>query len=149
MNPLEKIQNDLKEALKNRDDLKVSVLRMLIAALKNERISRKEDLKEEEVIEVIQKQVKMRKQAIVEYDKAGRQELKQKEEAELILLQEYLPKALGNEELQKIIEEVIIVLKAESLKDMGRVMGVVMDKVKGQAEGGQVLEMVKEKLSSK
>jgi len=161
----QKIKEDLNLALKNRDDLKRVVLSSLIAALHNKEIEKRttkaremplasakelgaaSELTEEEVIKVIQSEIKKRKEAIELYEKGSRKELAQKEKDELAILTLYAPKPISEEELRKIVQETIKETGASQIKDMGRVIKVVMDKVKGQAEGSKVSEIVKEQLT--
>lgn len=142
-----KLKENLKQAQLNRDGLKVSTLRLVLSEISNFRISKGSDLTDDEVISVLQKEAKKRKESIESYKKGGREELALKEESELKILEEYLPEELSNEELTKIIEESITEVGAKSLADMGRVMGIVMVKVSGQADGGKVSTLVRQKLS--
>ncbi len=148
---LEKIQSDLREAMKAKDEAHVSALRFLLAQIKNKEIElfgQGKELTDEEVMSVIQKQAKERKESIEAFKKAGRDDLVGKEEAELLVLSIYLPQQLSPEELEKIIREVIASLGATSGADFGKVMGQVMGKVKGRADGNMVTKLVKEKLDN-
>lgn len=148
-----KIQEDLKAALKEGETEKVSTLRFLLSAIKNKEIALRlpsvaqDQLTDEEVVAVIQKQARERRESIEAYSKANRDDLKQKEEAELAILQSYLPEQMSQAELEKIISETIGELGAGSLSDFGRVMSAVMAKVKGKADGNLVSASVREKLS--
>ena len=141
------ILNDLKQAMIAKQELKLSVLRMLIAALKNKKISLgsggKGDLSEEQIIEVISGEVKKRKDSIVFYKKGGRKELAEKEQEEIEILEKYLPEQMSEEELEKEIKKIIFSLGDVSVKDFGRVMGAVMPKFKGKADGNAVTAIVK------
>jgi len=143
---IDQIQSDLKEAQLARDEIEVSTLRLLLSEIKNEEIKKGEKLFDQDIISVIQREVKKRKEAAAGFRTGGREEQAQKEEAELKILESYLPAQLSNEELTKVVEDTINELGAKSMADMGRVMGVVMGKVKGQADGGVVSALVKEKL---
>jgi len=143
----EKIKEDLKSALKGKDELKASVLRMLIADIKNLSIEKKEDLSEDEVQAAVKSAVKKRKDSIESYKSGGRDELAQKEEDEIKILEEYLPEQMGEDEVAQIVEEVISGMGEVSHADFGKVMGVAMGKLKGQADGNVVSKVVKEKLS--
>lgn len=145
---MDEIKKDLKQAQMDRDEIKVSTLRLLLSEIHNSQIQKGEDLTEEEIIQVIQREVKKRKEAIEGFRSGGREDQAQKEEKEAQVLKSYLPAQLSNEELTKLIEDVINNLGAKSLQDLGRVMGEVMKQVKGQADGGRVSALVKEKLSS-
>lgn len=139
-------QEDLKQAQLSRDETKVSTLRMLLSELKNAEIAKGEQLSEEDIIGVLAKEAKKRKEAAAGFRQGDREQQAQKEEAELLVLEQYLPKQLSSEELTKIVEQTINELGANSLADMGKVIGVVMGKVKGQADGGVVSGLVKERL---
>lgn len=151
----EKIQQELTEAIKKREELKASVLRLLTAAILNKEKEKRYKLKEEkdtpltdeEVVEVITSEVKKRKEAILEYEKGQRQELADKEKKEAEILQAYLPEQLSEDEIKKIVKEAINQTSAKDLKDMGRVMAALMPRIKGRAEGGTVSNIVKELLS--
>lgn len=144
---LEKIQKDLKEALKARDNLRVSTLRFLLAALHNRKIEKQADLVEEDVSAVIRQQVKQHRESITAYQQGKRDDLAAKEQSELDILNTYLPRQMSGEELEKIVKETVIALDAAGLVDFGKVMGAVMGKVKGLADGNQVAVTVKSQLS--
>jgi uncharacterized protein YqeY len=148
MGLLQTLQNEMKQALKEKDTLKLSVIRMLISEIKKVQIDQKKELSDEEIIQVIQKYAKQRKEAIKQYKEAGREDLAQKEEEELKIVSKFLPEQLSEEEITKIVEQVIKDTGASSIKDMGKVMKLVMEKVKGRADGSVVSKIVKEKLSS-
>ena len=142
------IQKSLIEAMKARDALRVSTLRMLNSELKNAKIDKKSELTEEEILKVVQKEAKKRKDSIESYEKAGRSELAESEKKELEILQEYLPEQMSDEDLVKIVDEAVKGTGASSMQDMGKVMSAVMPKVAGMADGGRVSSLVKQKLSS-
>jgi len=142
----EKIRADLNKALKEKDGLKIATLRFLLAEIHNFWMQKQKKLKEEDVVSVIRQQVKLRKEAVEAYQKAGRTDLVDKESKELTILSKYLPQEMSPEELEKIIKETIEQTGAKGLKDFGRVMGVVMGKVKGRAEGHVVSQIVKKQL---
>lgn len=146
-NFLDRLQQDLKEAQLKRDEVKVSTLRLLLSEIHNSQIQKGGELSDEDVVAVIQREVKKRKEAAEGFRSGGREEQAQKEEAELAVLQTYLPAQLSNEELTRIVEDTINELGAKSLSDVGKVMGVVMGKVKGRSDGGMVSTLVKERLS--
>jgi len=144
---LEEIKKQITEAMKARDELRLSTLKMLSAALTNAEIEKKrEKLTEDEELKVVKSEAKKRKDAIVLYRQGGAEDKAKKEEKELKILQEFLPEEMSDEELVGIVEEVLKETKASSVADMGRVMGAVMGKVKGQADGGRVGMLVREKL---
>lgn len=145
---LDKIQTDLKTALKEGDKLKVSTLRLLVAAIKDKEIKlqKRGTLKDEEVLSVIQKQVKQRKESIEAYQKAERPELADKESQELEFLNNYLPQQKSPEELEKVIDEVIGKIGASGPKDFGKAMGLIMSQLKGQVDGNLISQLVRQKL---
>ena len=149
MTLIDKISQDLIEALKAHEEVRVSTLRFLIAAIKNAKIAKRADLIDEEVISEIAKDAKKHKESIEAYEKAQRVELAQKEKSELVILQSYLPAQMSEEEIAKIVSDTISEIGASEPSDMGKVMGAVMAKVKGQADGTIVSNVVKDKLSSK
>lgn len=144
----EKIFNDYKEAMKNRDKLRSSVLSFLRAALMNLAIEkRKKSLDDNDCLVVIRKQIKQHQDSIEEFKKGNRQDLVDKETKELEILKFYLPKELPLEEIKKIIEEVISKYGASGIKDMGPVMKEVLAKLAGQTEAKLVSDLVREKLT--
>ena len=142
------ILDDLKQAMITKRKLELSVLRMLITALKNKKISLdsggKDDLNEEQIIEVIAGEVKKRKDSIVFYEEGGRKELAKKEQEEIKILEKYMPEQMSADQLEKEIKEIISSLGEVSAKDFGRVMGAIMPKFKGKADGNAVTAIVKE-----
>jgi hypothetical protein len=142
-----KVKKQITEALKARDELRLTTLKLLSSALYNAQIKKREELSEEEELEIVRREAKMRKDAIEAYEKAGADERAEKEKKELIILQEYLPKELSDKEIRKIIDEVVSSTGVTSVKDMGKVIGAVLGKCKGQADGKKVSEMVRSKLS--
>ena len=136
---LEKIDSDLHNAMKARDEVIVSTLRMLKAAIKNKEIEKKVNaLTEQDLLEVIQKQVKQRKDSIADFEKASRIDLATKEKSEITVLERYLPKALSDTELKALIQKAIQSVGAKTKADMGKVMKEVMRAVAGRADGKQV-----------
>ncbi|MFA6525322.1 MAG: GatB/YqeY domain-containing protein [Patescibacteria group bacterium] len=142
----EKLEQDAIAALKGRESEKVSTLRMVISAIKNEAIAKRKELTEEEVLSVVAREIKKRKESAEAYEKGGRKDLSLAESAEVALLGQYLPEPLSEAELEKMIKEVIQETGAESIKDMGKVIGQVMAKVQGKAEGKVVSEKVRQLL---
>lgn len=143
---IDQIKSELNTALKEKNEIKVSTLRFLISGLNNKFIELQGELTDEDVLGVIAKQVKERKESIVAYTSAGRNELAQKEEAEMAILSTYLPQQLTSQEVEKVVDEVISQTNASGLADFGKVMGAVMAKLKGQTDGNIVSELVKKKL---
>lgn len=147
----DQFQNDLKQAVLSRDEITVSTLRLLLSEIHNLEIQKggppSGGLSDQDVISVIHREVKKRKEAAVGFRQGGREEQAQKEELEAKILTGYLPRKLSNEELTKLVEDSINEVGAESQADMGKVMGVMMGKVQGRADGGTVSALVKEKLT--
>ena len=139
---LEKIESDLKTAMKEKNEIKLGTLRMLKAAIKNKEIDKKQALSNQEILQVIQKQVKQRKDSIVEFEKAKRQDLLQKETAEIAVLELYLPKQLSESELKAIVQKAVQSTGAKSKADMGKIMKEVMPQIAGRADGKQVNQIV-------
>lgn len=148
VNTLDQIKIDLKEAMQAKDTLRLSVLRMLISAIRNKEISLRkgEDvvLSDEQVLEVLASEVKKRKDSIQSYQEGGRKDLADTEKSEIEIIAKYLPAQMSEIELEKIVEEVISSLGEGA--NFGAVMGAVMAKVKGKTEGNAVSAMVKKKL---
>ena len=140
------IFEDLKKAMKARDEVKVRTLRMVVAAIKNKLVDKK-DLGDEDVIEILTKEAKLRKDSIEEYTKANRDDLAQSEKEELEIIREYLPEKMGEDELRNIIIEAIDEQQVNSPSGLGLIMKTVMPKVKGRADGKQVNKMVRDILS--
>jgi Uncharacterized conserved protein len=148
MDTYEKIESEMKDAMKQKDVLKLSVLRMAIAAFRNTEIIKKvKRLEEPDVLQVIQKMVKEHKESIAQFEKGGRADLVDKEKRELSVLQEYAPKEMSLDELTSIIETAVRGSGFTSKADAGKVMKIVMDAVKGRADGkivnGIVLSLLK------
>ena len=141
------IQENLKQAQLARDEIKVSTLRLLLSEIKNAEIQKGGELSDEDTVSIVQRGAKKRKEAASGFRSGGREEQALKEEAELKILESYLPSQLSNEELTKLVQDSITEVGANSLQDLGKVMGVVMSKVAGRAEGGTVSNLVKEKLT--
>ncbi len=134
-------------AMKEKDEVKVSTLKMLSNALHNALIEKKrEELSEEEELNVVKREVRKRRDAIEVYRKAGVDDRVEREEQELAILEEFLPSQMNNEELKKIILDIIKGTGASDMGDMGKVIGTVMERTKGRVDGKRVAEMVKEHL---
>ena len=143
---LDDLNTALKEALKSRNDLKVSVIRMIKASLKNREIEKMSSLTDEEILSVLSTLAKQRRESIEQYTAAGRIDLSDKESKELEIILSYLPKQLSANELDDIIRSAISESGASSVNDLGKVMKVLMPKVKGVADGKVVNQRVKELL---
>ena len=144
----ERILNDLKTAMKNQDKETLSVIRMVKGSMQLEEINLKRELSDDEVIGVIAKEIKTRKDSIKEFIKGNRQDLVDATEREIKILEKYLPEQLTLEEVDSIIEDAIKSIEVKGMQDMGKIMGIVSPKVKGRADLGMVSSKVKEKLSN-
>lgn len=144
----DKIQSDLNQALKDKKKTEVSTLRLLLSEIHNQEIAKQADLTKEDIIKVLQKEVKKRNESIEAYQKGKRDDLVAKEKEELEILNKYLPQQMSSQELETIIQSVIKETDASSISDFGKVMGAVMGRVKGQADGKAVSESVKKALGS-
>lgn len=147
-NLLLKIQNDLSDSLKQKDEVKTSTLRLAIAAANNAKIEKGRELSEQEIVGVIQKEAKKRQESIEAFKSGGRSDLAEKEEKELAILKSYMPEQISSEALSKIVDSAISEVGARDMKDLGKVMSQVISKVKGQADGATIAAIVKSKLSS-
>jgi uncharacterized protein len=148
MSLLERLNNDMKQAMKNKEKDKLSVIRMIKASLQNEAIKLgKKELSEEEELTILSRESKQRKDSLHEFDKAGREDLSEKLRAELTIVELYMPKQLSEEELSDIVKETISEIGANSKADMGKVMAAIMPKVKGKADGSLVNKLVQQHLS--
>lgn len=143
---LAKLQTDMKQALKNGEKLRLSTLRMLLAALKNESIEKQKELSEDEILAVIQREIKQRRNAMEDFKKGKRDDLLNQALEEIAVLESYLPAQLSDEELESLVRQAVAELNATS-KDFGKVMGKLMPQVKGKADGGRVQAMVKQVLA--
>lgn len=142
----DEIFEDLKKAMKARDEVRVRTLRMVVAAIKNKLVDKK-DLGDDDVIEILTKEAKLRKDSIEEYTKAKRDDLAHSENAELEIIKEYLPEKMSEDELRTIIIEAIEEQNVNSPSGVGMIMKTVMPKVRGRADGKQVNKMVRDILS--
>ncbi|KMK93857.1 GatB/YqeY domain-containing protein [Rossellomorea marisflavi] len=148
MSLLDRLNDDMKQAMKNKEKGKLSVIRMLKASLQNEAIKfGKQQLSEDEELTVLSREVKQRKDSLQEFQSAGRDDLVEKLQAELTYVEIYMPKQLSEEEVSAIVQETVAEVGASSKADMGRVMGAIMPKVKGKADGALVNKLVLQHLS--
>ncbi|MBY6035436.1 GatB/YqeY domain-containing protein [Fictibacillus nanhaiensis] len=147
MSLLDALNQDMKQAMKNKDKQKLSVIRMLKASLQNEAIKHGHELSEEEELTVLSREMKQRKDSLQEFEKAGRDDLVAGLQEEIAVLTPYLPKQLSEEELQQIVAQTISETGSSSKADIGKVMGALMPKVKGKADGGLVNRIVQQQLS--
>ena len=143
----EQIEKDYIEAFKLKEELKTLVLRMLKSSIKNKEIATGNELNDAAISEVIAKEIKQRKDSALQFANGGRPELEEKENKEIEILTKYLPKQMSESEIAKIIDEAISQSQAAGPKDMGKVMSLIMPKLKGKADGSLISKIVKEKLS--
>ena len=148
MNLVEKIRRDLTTAMKAGERIRVSTLRLLLAALHNEEIELRRELGDEDVVRILRRETRQRQESIREFHRGGREDLVRSEEEELAILQEYSPEMMGEEEIEKYVGEAITEVGASEPRDLGRVMAVLMPRLAGKAEGSVVNRIVREKLSS-
>ncbi len=141
------ILEDLKSAMKNQEKEKLSVIRMLKGSIQMAELDKKSELTDDEVLAVISKEIKTRRESIKEFEKGAREDLIAKTNSEIQILEKYLPKQLSKEELQNIIDEVFNAVKPESVKDMGKIMKEVKPKVIGRADMSEVSKIIKEKIN--
>lgn len=138
----DELLEDMKIAMKQKDKERVSVIRMVRAAIKNVEIEKRKDLTDEEIVEVLAKEVKQRRGSIEEYKNVGKDDIVQQLEAEIEILTKYLPRQLTIEELEAIVDEVLQDVNG----DIGKAMGAIMPRIKGRADGKIVSELVKKRL---
>lgn len=142
----ERLVEDLKASMKNKDSIRKNTITMIRAAIKQKEVDERVELSDEEIAEIISKQLKEKKNVIEDFKKGNRQDLVDLTEKEIKILLEYLPKQLTEEEIKKIVLETIDEVNAESIKDIGLVMKSVMPKVKGKADGNTVNKIVQQLL---
>ena len=144
----EKILSDLVAAMKSQDKETLAVLRMVKGAMQLEEINKKQELNDEDVVAVLSKQIKTRKESIVEFEKAGREDLIAQTKSEIEILSKYMPEQLSEEAVLKVIDEAFDTVKPEKPSDMGKLMGFVTPKLKGKADMSFVSKTIKEKLAN-
>jgi uncharacterized protein len=144
----ERIVKDMTAAMKSKEAARLSTLRMVKAAVQNREIEKGEPLTDEELVKALQSLVKQRRDSVEQYEKAGRAELAEKERAEIVVIEEYLPQAATREEIERAVAEAIAETGASSMKEMGAVMKAAQTRLAGRsADGRTVSEVVKSKLS--
>jgi len=148
LNDLEQLDSDLKEAAKTRDQIRLTVLRLLKSALKNYEIEVGHDASPQEIMTILQKEAKKRRDSIEQYEKAGRSDLVEEESKELEIIQTYLPKEISDEQLDSLVREAIAQTGASGLSDMGKVIPVVIKSSKGSASNDRISAKVKQVLEN-
>ncbi|MCM3765332.1 GatB/YqeY domain-containing protein [Neobacillus niacini] len=148
MSLLERLNNDMKQAMKSKEKDKLSVIRMIKASMQNEAIKLGvKELSEADELTVLSRELKQRKDSLHEFDKAGREDLVEKLRTELTIVEQYMPEQLSEEELSDIVKQTIAEVGATSKAEMGKVMSAIMPKVKGKADGSLVNKFVQQHLS--
>ena len=142
-----RLQDAVKDAMRAKDKTRLGTLRLIMAAIKQREVDERIELSEEQVIAVLDKMVKQRRESIAQFEQAGRQELADKEAAEIALIVEFMPEPASEQEISQSIEEAISATGAASIKDMGKVMGVLQGKLKGRADMGAVSAKIRARLS--
>ncbi|TVP85022.1 MAG: GatB/YqeY domain-containing protein [Alkalicoccus sp.] len=143
---LDRLNQDMKEAMRAKDKQRLTVIRSVKSSVQNEAINAGHELSDEEVLTVLNREMKQRRESLQEFEKAGREDLVDKIQQEISVLADYMPEQLSDKELQAVVDETIAETGASSKADMGRVMGAVMPKVKGRADGAAVRTLVQQSL---
>ncbi len=144
----ERIQDDMKTAMRAKDKARLGTVRLVLAAIKQKEVDEQISLNDEHVLAVLEKMVKQRRDSIKQYEDAKRQELADVEKAEIAVLQEYLPEQMDSAELEAIVAEIIASVGANGPQDMGKIMGALKPRIQGRADMGQASQLVKAKLSA-
>ena len=142
-----RINDDVKAAMRSKDKERLATLRLLTAAIKQKEVDERIELNDDQIITVLEKMLKQRKDSIEQYEKAGRDELAEAERKEVTILQEYMPEQLSDAEIDALIDEAINATGASAMKDMGKVMGMLKPKLAGKADMGAVSGKIKAKLA--
>ncbi|UJF35075.1 GatB/YqeY domain-containing protein [Paenibacillus hexagrammi] len=143
----ERLNEDMKQAMKSQDKFKLSVIRMVRSTIKNSEIELKRTLDDNEVLDVLTREIKQRKDSLQEFEKAGRDDLAENLKAELVVLSAYMPQQLSEEEVKAIVQQTIQQVGASSKADMGKVMNALMPQVKGRADGKLINQLVQQSLT--
>ncbi|HEU4963154.1 MAG TPA: GatB/YqeY domain-containing protein [Bacilli bacterium] len=146
MSLTERLENDMKQAMKSKDKVRLSVIRMVRTAIKNAEIDQKITLSDDDVMAVLNREMKQRRDSLQAFESAGRQDLIEDVNKEIAVLMDYLPQQLSEDELRAIVQEVVATTGATGKADMGKVMGALMPKVKGRADGKLVNQIVQQAL---
>ena len=144
----QRIQDDMKSAMKGGDKRRLGAVRLVLASIKQREVDERIELNDEQVLAVLDKMVKQRRDSLDQYQQAGREDLAEQEQFEIEVLQGYLPEALSAEEIDTLIAEAIAATGAESMRDMGKVMGQLKPQLQGRADIGAVSALVKQKLGA-
>jgi len=144
----QRIQEEMKAAMKGREKRRLGTIRLVLAAIKQREVDERIELDDTQILAVLDKMVKQRRDSIGQFEKAGRTELAEQEQFEIGVLQEYLPEALSEAEIATLIDQAIASTGAASIRDMGKLMGQLKPKLQGRADMGAVSALIKEKLSA-
>lgn len=142
-----RLQDAVKDAMRAKEKERLGVLRLVTAAIKQKEVDERIELNDEQVLGVLEKMVKQRRESISQYENAGRSELAEKEAAEIAIISEYLPEQASDEEIEQAVEAALAETGASSMKDMGKVMGILQTKLKGRAEMGAISGKVRARLT--
>lgn len=142
MNLSERLNDDMKQAMRNHEKFKLTVIRMVRSSIKNVEINERRTLEDSEVLDILNRELKQRKDSLQEFEKAGRDDLVENLKTEITIISEYMPAQLSEEEVHAIVQQTIQELGASSKADLGKVMGALMPKVKGRADGRIVNQTV-------
>jgi hypothetical protein len=142
-----RINDDVKTAMREKDKARLATLRLITAAIKQKEVDERTELNDEQVVTILEKMLKQRKDSIEQFEKAGRDELAEQEKSEIAIIQLYMPEQLSDDEIEALIKEAITATGAESMKDMGKVMGTLKPKLAGRADMGAVSGKIKALLS--
>ena len=142
-----RINDNVKTAMREKDKARLATLRLITAAIKQKEVDERTELNDEQVVAILEKMLKQRKDSIEQFEKAGRTELADQEKSEIKIIQVYMPEQLSDDEIEALIKEAIASTGAESMKDMGKVMGQLKPKLAGKADMGAVSGKIKAKLS--
>lgn len=144
----QRLQDEMKAAMKGGDKKRLGVIRLILAAVKQREVDERTELADEQVLAVLDKMIKQRRDSVSQYEQAGRTELAEQESYEIGVIQEFLPAALTPEEIEALVSEAIASSGATSIKDMGKVMGIIKPRVQGRADVGAVSALVKSRLGA-
>ena len=143
----EQISADMKSAMKNGDKERLATIRLILAAVKQVEVDTREDVDDQSMLTILDKMAKQRRESISQFEQAGREDLVAKETQELNIITEFLPKALSDEEISELIDQAMQDTAASSMKDMGKVMGILKPQIQGRADMGKVSQLIKSRLS--
>jgi uncharacterized protein YqeY len=147
MSLLNELKDAQKDAMRSKDKLSLGTIRMALAAVKQREVDERIELNDTDVLQILTKMVKQRQESITQFEKGGRDDLAQTEKQEITVIQRFLPKALTDEEVDAIVTKAISTTGAESMKDMGKVMGAIRGELQGRADMGKVSALIKSKLN--